>query len=811
MSAPLCLHCSTPLPPSLGGERFCCRGCAAVHDLLLAQGLTRYYDLAGAGVLPASLAADPPAGHAWLEPLMAVARTGRGGTALRLDVQGIHCSACVWLFQETFRRRAGAGAITVNPALGQVALAFDRDRFEVEGWIREIERFGYRFGPARKSASKRSRELPLRLGISAALSVNTMLFSVSFYFGLAPGEPELFRLFSWLALALSTAVVVVGGWPFFRSALLALKRGVLHLDLPIALGIALVYLTSLARMRGGRGDLAYFDTLDVFITLMLAGRLLQERLVERNRKLLLEDGGVAGLVARRIEGERLNVVPVARLALGDRLVISPGDLVPVDASLASASATVSTDWIDGESEPRSIARGGRIAAGSFNAGTLAFEAEAATAFADSRLVDLLRPAASTRSEGEPSVGPHGRLWDRLARVWVASVGASALAGLALWWPVDPERALAVAAAVLVVTCPCAIGIAIPLAHELTFQRLRRAGCFVRSGDLVDRLVRVKKLLFDKTGTLTLGRLELARPEQMRALPESVRRIAFNLAARSSHPVARALVDALEPLAIAFEPGAEVSELAGRGLEWQRADGLWRLGRAEWAAPGFQIANPRGGTVLARNGVALALLELRERLRPDAKVELARLAAAGHEIWLISGDGAAKVSALAAELGIPPERALSAQSPEQKAALVARLDRSDTLFLGDGVNDALAFAAAYTAGTPAIDRAVMPGRSDFFLVGDGLAPLAEALDAAHRLRRLVRRLLAFGALYNLAAVASALAGFVSPLVAAVVMPASTLALVALTLASLEPRRSAARTQLAPASPRVTPQKLAEAGA
>ncbi len=292
MSTDRCQHCHRPVPAGAASAPFCCRGCEAVHALLIAEGLGRYYELAGDSVAPSPPPSEAPSSHAWLEPLVAAARgqrqSGKAGAPLcelRLDVQGIHCSACVWLLQETFRRRAGAGEITVNPALGQLRLRFDPARFEVEAWVRSIEAFGYRFGPARKTPSKRSIELPLRLGISAALTVNVMLFSVSFYFGLAPDEPQVFRLFSLLSLALSSGVVAVGGWPFFRSALQALRRGVLHLDLPIALGIVLVFASSVARMRHGRGDWAYFDTLDIFITLMLAGRFLQERLLERNRKL----------------------------------------------------------------------------------------------------------------------------------------------------------------------------------------------------------------------------------------------------------------------------------------------------------------------------------------------------------------------------------------------------------------------------------------------------------------------------------------------------------------------------------------------
>lgn len=781
-----CRHCRNPVPAGAATAPFCCRGCEAVHGLLLARGFERYYDLAGdaVGAPPPASDGDGAPSHGWLEPLLEAAPRAGEFTTLELDVQGVHCAACVWLMQETFRRRDGAGSITVNPALGKVALAYRAERFDPEAWLADVEAFGYRFGPSHKRPSRASTDLPLRLGISAALTINVMIFSVSFYFGLAPADGELFTYFSWLCLLLTSAVVAIGGWPFFRSATAGLRHGFAHLDLPIAVGILLVYATSLARMRDGRADLAYFDTLGIFITLMLTGRFLQERLIERNRRFLLEDEGAEDLWVRRVEEGRLRSVPAPRVQAGDRLLVAPGELVPVDAFVAGAgSGAVSSDWIDGESESRPVEPGERVAAGSFNAGRSALDLVAATDFADSPLVALLTRSARGAEQGRRP----RRLWDRIGRAWVAGVLGCAALGVVLWLPAGPERALEVAAALLVVTCPCAIGIAIPLAQELTLHRLRRAGCYVRDEGLLDRLPAVRKILFDKTGTLTLGRLELEHPDRIVALPAAARDAAYDLAARSGHPAARTIAAALEGAGARFDAGATTRELAGQGIELERDGARWRLGRADWAAPGAGAT----GTVLGRDGVLVAALHLVEVPRPDARAELARLAARGYEIWLLSGDAPERVARLARSLGIAAERALGGMSPEAKAETVVRLDRHDTLYLGDGVNDALAFARAHAAGTPAIDRPVMPGRSDFFLLGDGLAPLAATLAGAADLRRVTYRLLAAAVAYNLGAVAAALAGWVAPVTAAVAMPTSTLALIAFTAWSLSPRRTRAR--------------------
>ena len=770
-----CQHCKSPIPPGAADARFCCRGCEAVHDLLLQQGLGRYYELAGPEV---TAVAETPAtrSHTWLEPLVEQARQAARGDVctLTLDVQGVHCAACVWLMNETFARQPGAADIVVNPALGQVRLAFTPGVTDVERWVKDVEGFGYQFGPARKEASRASLDLPIRLGLSAAITVNVMLFSLSFYLGLVPDAEGLFSLFTWLSFALSTATVVVGGWPFFKAAVRGVKTGVLHLDLPIAVGIALVYGMSLVQLRTGRGDLTYFDTLNTFITLMLLGRFLQERLLERNRRFLLDDDGAEGLSVRKVVGERLVPVKAPKVVVGDVLLVAPGDVVPVAATLLDEAAHVSTDWITGESKPRLLERGAEVPAGSFNAGRAAFHVSAKTDFGQSPLVQLLRQPV-------PRLGraaPHQQLWTGLARRWVAKVLLVAAGGFLAWLPSSFDEAVNVAASLLVITCPCAIGIAVPLAYEITQTHLRRSGFYARSSDLLDRLVAVKKVLFDKTGTLTLGRLELVDPAVASGLSPDVRDVAFNLAARSSHPVSGCVSRALLAEGARYDVTAAVVEVRGQGMEWRRAEGLYRLGRPSWAC-----TSDGAGAALSRDGVELARFRTREALRADATREVGWLQARGFGVWLLSGDEPRRVEAMAGTLGVPAGQARGGLDPEQKAAAVSALDRHDTLYLGDGVNDALAFERAFIAGTPAIDRPVMPGRSDFFLVGEGLAPIKEALARAAHLRAVVNRVLTVSVTYTAFAITLALLGKMSPLLAAITMPASTLTLILLTVTGL----------------------------
>lgn len=759
---------------------FCCAGCEAVHGLLVNQGLTRYYTLADGKVTPVP-EPKPDRSHAWLEPLVARAEaSGAELCSLELDVQGIHCAACVWLMNELFRRQPGGAAITLNPALGKVSLRWRRGPFQVARFLSEVEAFGYLFGPSRKRPEDSSLDIPIRLGICAAIAMNVMLFSWSFYVGLTPADAEIFTLFTRLSLALSTVAVLVGGWPFFRSAWQALRSGVLHLDLPIALGILLVYGTSLLQARSGRGDLAYFESLNTFMTLMLVGRWLQQRVLERNRRFLLEDDGADGILVRRQQGDRLETVRAPELRSGDVLVITPGDLVPVDAVVLDAQARFTTDWITGEPDARTVRQGAQVPAGAFNAAQAAVHVRALTDFQESPLVSLLRQAPSS-AERLPA---HARFWNNVSRRWVLSVLVVSAVGLALWWPSGPDKALQVAVALLVVTCPCALGISVPLAYELAQTRLRRGGFFIRAPNLLDRLPCVRKVLFDKTGTLTLGRLELVDREALQSLEPEARDIAFNLAARSNHPVSRCLSAELARLEARFLPGLQVEEHPGRGLELVKDGVSWRLGAASWAVPAsFSLQ----GAVLSRAGRLVESFPMRDSVRPDAQREIAALQAEGVDVWLLSGDASPRVQEMAERLGIPARNALGGQRPEDKAAVVAALDAADTLYLGDGVNDSLAFERALCAGTPAIDRPVMPGKSDFFLLGEGIGSIREALRVSRQLRAVVHRVLAVALVYNVLAVAACLAGWMTPLRATVVMPLSSLSLLLFTLYSLAPAR------------------------
>lgn len=778
--ATACLHCGLRLSADAEDE-FCCAGCRSVYRLLRDEGLDRYYDLRGARGVPVPSLHLETRDRKWLEELEAEIATADESCRLDLDVQGIHCSACVWLIEELFRREDGGVRALVNPALGKVELAVER-AFPLRRFVDEVERFGYLLGPAKKELPRRTDDLLLRTAICIALAMNSMLFSAAIYLGLEEGT--FYAFVHRLDYALAVVAVLVGGSVFIRSAWNGLRRGILHLDTPIALGIVLAFAGSSWSFFFGEGRAAYLDTITIFIALMLLGRWLQERVLERNRNQLLASDGVDGLLARRVRGDALETVPCREIAAADVLLVAPGDLVPVDGTLLDDATSFSLDWIKGESAPRRVDPGETVPAGAFNASPRAVRVLASTDFAESQLVALLRtPSVARDPEGARATD----WWRRFGAIYVTAVLASAAIGVALWlWLTgDAVQAVEVATAVLVITCPCAFGIATPLAYELVQGGLRRAGLFVRAAGFLDRVPAVRRVVFDKTGTLTTGSLRVVDRSPLDGLGADERAALYDLAARSTHPKSKAIARALEHGDVAFRPALDVREVPGAGVEATIAGSLHRLGRASWAAP-FATFETEPDVVYAVDHRVRAAVSTEETLRPDAASEIERLAREGHELWILSGDAPEKVRAMATRLGLSETRAIGGCSPERKAKWVDEHDLRDTLFIGDGINDTLVAERAYVSGTPAIDRPFLPARTDFYFVTPGLEPIALALRASRRLSQVVRRNLVFAVAYNAGAVALAWAGLMTPWLAAVLMPASSLAIIAATTAALSGR-------------------------
>jgi len=744
----VCIHCGTRFRPTAHRPDFCCAGCEFVHSLIQQKGLTQFYELQDGTTFPVRSVVFQQRDYTWLE---SIARDDRG--SLDLDLQGISCIGCVWLIEKLFDTKPGALAIRVDPTLGRLHLRWEPGRFDLVAFAREIQSFGYLVGPVAATGKRTNRSLIIRLGLCAALAMNAMLFTLPGYLGMEPGF-ELAGMFSMLAFACSTLSFLVGGSYFFGRTWHSLRHGVLHIDLPISLGLIAAYAGSLVAWRHGATDFVYFDFISVFTFLMLAGRWTQETAVAANRNRLLDQQ-----------------FTVAHPDRGERFRVTPGQVVPVKSILHSLAATLGMEWISGESEARTARHGQLIPGGAVNLSREPIELEAAEPWHESMLARLLdaTPRADRRQRG----------LERFIRIYLLVVLAIATAAFLgwLWFGGDALRALQVLTSILVVSCPCATGVALPLAEDLATARARRAGVLIRDPGIWGRLPKVDTIVFDKTGTLTLETIALLNPGALETLRADERSILLAMVENNLHPVASCVREQL--LAARVQPSAamQLHEEIGCGLESHFLGHRWRLGRPGWAGEG------EGDCLFTRDGELLAAFRFGDELREDAAAEFQALAAPGRSLHILSGDRAEKVTAIATSVGLPPAQAHGSQSPDDKAAWLRAHGPQRTLMIGDGANDSLAFNESLCTGTPAIDRGLLERKADFYFLGRGLAGIRALFDIALRKRAAVRAVITFAIAYNLVAIALSISGNMSPLLAAILMPLSGLATVAIVLGML----------------------------
>ncbi len=772
-NAPRCAHCGAP---TAAGEEYCCAGCAFVARLIRDEGLENFYALKDKVTPPADGALEPARDFGWLVEAAqtaeaAATRDGRVAE-LELGAQGMSCAACGWLIERLYKRRPGAGEIEASAETGRVRLRWaPGGGFEAAAFARELQRFGYLLGPIGAEVKEReseSRMLARKAGLAGALAMNAMMAAFPYYLGMA-ADYEYARLFEAAGFLFATLSVFACGTYFLGRAAGMLRARQLHLDLPIALGIVGAYLGSTWGWLTVNPEAQYFDFVTGFIALMLTGRWAQVAAVERNRKRLLREQPVASRV-RVWRADDWTEAEAESLREGERFVVAAGARVPVEARLEAGEAEFSLAWITGEAEPRLFRAGQRVPAGALLAGGgAAVEFTATQGWAGSLLAELSRPV-----ERAPE---RTRLIEVVVKWYLIGILSTAF-GAGLWWgwtTRDVAETGAVVISILVVSCPCALGLAFPLAEEIATVRLRRRGVFIRAGEIWQRLSRVRTVVFDKTGTLTRETPALRQPEALETLGAEARAALLALVRDNPHPVGRALHEAilLRGWDVTPLPGLVVEE-TGRGV---------RLG--EWT---LERAGEGGGDAALRcAGETFARFSFTEALRDDAREELAALKRRGLGLAVLSGDRDEKVAALARELGVSAEWAKGGLDPREKAAWLDAHADGTGLMLGDGANDSLAFDRALCRGTPAVHRGVLGTKADFYYLGRGIGGVRALLEVNDARRSTHAALLVFMIAYNLTAVGLAATGHMNPLFAAVLMPLSSLATLVIVWMGL--RRSA----------------------
>ena len=701
-----------------------------------------------------------------------------GDKTIELMVTGAKCAGCIAKIERGLLALPGVTEARLNLSTQRLRVAW-AGAMPPSRIVEALTGLGYAaaaFDPeaALRATDEEGRRLLRYLAVSGFAAMNIMMFSVPVWSGQGEMGEGTRTLLHWVSALIAIPAALYAAQPFFRSALSALKARRANMDVPISLAVFLTLGISVSETLQ-QGEHAYFDGITMLLFFLLIGRYLDHRLRERARTAARDLLALQAVTAARINsGGDVTAISARAIEVGDRLLLAAGDRVPVDGVIEEGASDLDRSMLTGETLPIAGRVGDAIQAGVINL-THGLVMRASARAENSTIAELARLIEA----GEQSRGRFVRLADKAAALYVPVVHS--LAALTfLGWLLGPALlrlfgvdvvdvgarvALMNAVAVLIITCPCALGLAVPAVQVVATGRLFKRGVLVKSGDALERLAQIDVVVFDKTGTLTLG-----KPELNSIVDAEVLRAAAALARVSRHPLSRALVEAAGPGA----PAANAREIAGEGIEAEIDGVRTRLGKRSFAAPEAEDSGAATPELwFGRDGCAPVRFAFADALRPDAADTVAALRARGIAVELVSGDRREAVEAAARAAGIAKWRAET--NPTQKTARLAalRADGKRALMVGDGLNDAAALAAAHASASPGTALEVSQSASDIVIQGARLGPLVEAIDVARQARARALENLRFSAFYNLIAAPTAALGLLTPLIAALAMSASSL--------------------------------------
>lgn len=693
--------------------------------------------------------------------------TNDGGRAVELLVKGARCAACLSKIEREVAGLPGVTSARLNLTTGKLSVAYAIGAGDTALVVEKLERLGYPAslydpGSAAQARDEEGRRLTMALGVAAFGAGNAMMFSVPIWAGLFGQElgPATRTLMMWLSAAIGAPCAIYAGMPFFTSAWRSLRSGRANMDVPISIGVILTLAISFIETVL-RGRDAYFDAAISLLFLLLIGRWLDHRLRASARSaaadlLAMQAPAANVLDDKGVEHRR----PIGDIVPGDLLLVRPGERIAVDGQVVGGTSELDNALLTGETRPEPVTVGNHCRAGSLNlSGPLRLVAVARSE--DSAVAAIARLVEA----GSQSRSRYVQLADKAAALYVPVVHTAAALTFAGGWllGLGPREALLRAVAVLIITCPCALGLAAPAVQVTASARLFRRGILVKSGAALERLAEADHVVFDKTGVLTEGRPQLIDP-----VPAAIA-MAAPLARASAHPLARALASHAAPTVLADD----VVEVPGQGVEGRINGRQARLGRATFVGV---AGAPSSETELwfGVEGKTKIRFVFADRLRADAAEAINALKARGLSVEILSGDIPAAVSTVALELGVTDWRA--GLTPAEKAAVIAERTAAGrkVLMVGDGLNDTAALANAHAAMAPGTALDASQNAADLVFSGESLSAVVTAFDVARSARVRALENFSFAALYNLVAAPAAMLGFVNPFVAALAMSGSSLA-------------------------------------
>ncbi|MBF0560876.1 MAG: cadmium-translocating P-type ATPase [Alphaproteobacteria bacterium] len=765
-----CRHCGLPAPTA---TEFCCSGCEAAYALVRDQGLEQYYRRRCLDPTARALRPDAEAGPLDVSGQAVVGEDGI--VTLHLMVEGLHCAACVWLIESLLGRQPAVVQARLNMTTRRLVLRWRGAAALGNDLIKPVLLVGYRvvpYDPARlgTETQRQEQELLRAMAVAGFASGNVMLFSVSLWAGASMG-PATRSFLQWLSALVAVPAVIYCLRPFVRSALTALRVWRTNMDVPISLGVILTVAMSLYEtFHGGRHS--YFESALMLLFFLLVGRYLES--LARGRARSAAEGlvalGAARVTVLEPEGGRRLLAP-AEVKPGQTVLVATGERIGVDGTVSDGISELDTSLITGETAPYTVEPGCRVFAGTLNL-TAPLRVVAGAVGEGTLLAEIVR----LMEVAEQGRAHYVALADRVARLYAPVVHVMALLTFLGWrWGVGVpwQEALLTAVSVLIITCPCALALAVPVVQVIASGRLLRQGILLKSATALERLADVTTVVFDKTGTLTLGRPELRRDGRWQ---EDDLAVAASLAVASKHPLARALAGSVP----AAHPLSGVVEVPGMGLQATEADGRRvRLGSRVWCgADGDDGQDQEAGQELwlARPGLPPVRFAFDDTLRPDAVSVVATLRQQGFAVELLSGDRAPTVARIAAEVGIDSRHATCSPADKVSRLQTLKADGATRCMVGDGLNDAPALATADVSMSPSSAVDVSQNVADVVFQGKFLAPVVEILTVARLAHVLVRQNFAAAFLYNIVTVPLAVMGYVTPLLAALAMSSSSLVVI-----------------------------------
>ncbi|MEO9459535.1 MAG: heavy metal translocating P-type ATPase [Lentilitoribacter sp.] len=698
-----------------------------------------------------------------------------GNTKYVFSVANVHCGSCINIIEKQLRKQTGITSARVNLTLKQLDLEVDKNA-DILKIVDQLEKLGYPPTPvdlgdlSEFKQEQQSAKLIRALAVAGFAAANIMLLSVSVWSG-ADGETR--KLFELVSALIAIPAISYSGQVFFRSAYSALRFGHLNMDVPISLAIILSLFMSLYETFYGSGE-AYFDAGVMLLFFLLIGRYLDQKMREKARNSVFALSKIAAKGANRILPDgQLTYIPIDQVKPGMTMRIFPGDRTPVDGVMVSGQTDLDRSLVNGESDTHAPKIGEEIEAGVLNL-TGAIDIKASKPADQSFLSEVSKMLEAAENSRMTYVS----LADRMAKIYAPVVHIFALVAFLIWFFLVGETwytSLNIAISVLIITCPCALGLAVPVTNVIAANQLFKNGILMRDGTALERAAEIIKIAFDKTGTLTFGTPKLAENE-IENLGVKTKSYLEALTSRSSHPASKAIANELHD--VVHTDVSDIRELAGFGVEGIVDGKVIRLGRASWVSEiaSGETKSSEDKISYAIEGNPLVQFSLHETLRTDALKAQRYFDANNIEAEILSGDGQQAVAKVAQHLGINEWKA--GLKPADKHAHLQNLESKNipTMMVGDGLNDAPSLAAAHVSMAPASACEVGRQAADFIFTNDSLNAVPYTISTAQKAKRIIKQNFGIAIAYNTIAIPLAFLGFITPLIAAIAMSASSIIVV-----------------------------------